>query len=56
MPWRGDEMISAGVPVPLDLFYEQKIEKGWRAGLHEQFDEWLNNAGGGNGGERREIG
>ncbi|MDI6811191.1 MAG: hypothetical protein QMD80_05900 [archaeon] len=35
-------MISAGVPVPLDLFYGQKIEKGWRDGLHEQFDEWLN--------------
>lgn len=35
-------MISAGVPVPLDLFYGQKIEKGWREGLHEQLDEWLN--------------
>ncbi|MDI6886990.1 MAG: UPF0236 family protein [archaeon] len=35
-------MISAGVRVPLELFYGQKIEKGWKDGLHEQFDEWLN--------------
>jgi len=35
-------MISVCDPVPLDLFYGQKIEKGWRDGLHEQFDEWLN--------------
>ena len=35
-------MISVCDLVPLDLFYGQKIEKGWRDGLHEQFDEWLN--------------
>gem|GEM_PF-4640100 len=35
-------MISACLPVPLDLLYGQKIEKGWRDGLHEQFEKWLN--------------